>query len=100
MSSLQVLADSNGGLLFKNKRDRKVIDVDPKVGHDPYPKGIPKISHCSTSVPPIELGGTSTYFPYYNSLGAVYNVSIGRDIVCRCMSVYVCVCLCMISVLQ
>lgn len=27
---LQVIADSETGLLFKNKRDRKVINVDPK----------------------------------------------------------------------
>ena len=26
----QVIADSETGLLFKNKRDRKVINVDPK----------------------------------------------------------------------
>ena len=29
---LQVIADSVTGLLFKNKRDRKIINVDPKVG--------------------------------------------------------------------
>lgn len=28
---LQVIADNISGLLFKNKRDRKVINVDPKV---------------------------------------------------------------------
>ena len=28
---LQVIADSATGLLFKNKRDRKIINVDPKV---------------------------------------------------------------------
>jgi hypothetical protein len=27
----QVIADNTTGLLFKNKRDRKVINVDPKV---------------------------------------------------------------------
>ena len=27
----QVIADNETGLLFKNKRDRKVINVDPKV---------------------------------------------------------------------
>ena len=27
----QVIADNEAGLLFKNKRDRKVINVDPKV---------------------------------------------------------------------
>jgi uncharacterized protein (UPF0218 family) len=27
----QVIADSEAGLLFKNKRDRKVVNVDPKV---------------------------------------------------------------------
>ena len=26
----QVIADNEAGLLFKNKRDRKVINVDPK----------------------------------------------------------------------
>lgn len=29
--NFQVIADSETGLLFKNKRDRKVINVDPKV---------------------------------------------------------------------
>ncbi|KAG5192890.1 putative flagellar/basal body protein [Tribonema minus] len=29
--NFQVIADSEAGLLFKNKRDRKVINVDPKV---------------------------------------------------------------------
>ena len=28
--NFQVIADSESGLLFKNKRDRKVINVDPK----------------------------------------------------------------------
>ena len=28
----QVIADSLSGLLFKNKRDRKIVCVDPKVG--------------------------------------------------------------------
>ena len=28
--NFQVIADSDAGLLFKNKRDRKVINVDPK----------------------------------------------------------------------
>lgn len=28
--NFQVLADNEAGLLFKNKRDRKVINVDPK----------------------------------------------------------------------
>jgi hypothetical protein len=28
--NFQVIADNEGGLLFKNKRDRKVINVDPK----------------------------------------------------------------------
>jgi hypothetical protein len=27
----QIIADSETGLLFKNKRDRKVINVDPKI---------------------------------------------------------------------
>ena len=27
----QVIADNETGLMFKNKRDRKVINVDPKV---------------------------------------------------------------------
>merc|ERR1712167_517517 len=26
----QVIADSSSGLLFKNKRDRKIVNVDPK----------------------------------------------------------------------
>eukprot|EP01029_Cantina_marsupialis_P019328 TRINITY_DN44922_c0_g4_i1.p1 TRINITY_DN44922_c0_g4~~TRINITY_DN44922_c0_g4_i1.p1 ORF type:complete len:231 (+),score=33.40 TRINITY_DN44922_c0_g4_i1:83-775(+) len=30
-SNFQVIADNETGLLFKNKRDRKVINVDPKV---------------------------------------------------------------------
>lgn len=29
--NFQVIADSETGLLFKNKRDRKVVNVDPKV---------------------------------------------------------------------
>jgi len=29
--NFQVIADHEGGLLFKNKRDRKIINVDPKV---------------------------------------------------------------------
>lgn len=29
-SGLQVIAENEKGLLFKNKRDRKVINVDPK----------------------------------------------------------------------
>lgn len=29
--NFQVIADNESGLLFKNKRDRKVINVDPKV---------------------------------------------------------------------
>jgi hypothetical protein len=29
--NFQVIADSEAGLLFKNKRDRKTINVDPKV---------------------------------------------------------------------
>lgn len=28
--NFQVVADNEAGLLFKNKRDRKVINVDPK----------------------------------------------------------------------
>ena len=28
---LQVISDNCSGLLFKNKRDRKIINVDPKV---------------------------------------------------------------------
>lgn len=28
---MQIIADSAIGLIFKNKRDRKVINVDPKV---------------------------------------------------------------------
>mmetsp|Transcript_18249 Transcript_18249/g.50339 ORF Transcript_18249/g.50339 Transcript_18249/m.50339 type:complete len:83 (-) Transcript_18249:19-267(-) len=28
--NFQVIAENEGGLLFKNKRDRKVINVDPK----------------------------------------------------------------------
>mmetsp|Transcript_5380 Transcript_5380/g.15264 ORF Transcript_5380/g.15264 Transcript_5380/m.15264 type:complete len:83 (+) Transcript_5380:782-1030(+) len=28
--NFQVIADNEAGLLFKNKRDRKVINVDPK----------------------------------------------------------------------
>lgn len=31
--NFQVIADSETGLLFKNKRDRKVVNVDPKVRH-------------------------------------------------------------------
>lgn len=27
---MQVIADSEAGLLFKNKRDRKLINVDPR----------------------------------------------------------------------
>ncbi len=27
---MQVIADNEAGLLFKNKRDRKVINVDPR----------------------------------------------------------------------
>ncbi|KAJ3043422.1 hypothetical protein HDV00_005120 [Rhizophlyctis rosea] len=30
--NFQVIADNESGLLFKNKRDRKIINVDPKVG--------------------------------------------------------------------
>lgn len=30
LCSVQVIADNEAGLLFKNKRDRKVINVDPK----------------------------------------------------------------------
>lgn len=30
-SRLQVIADNEAGLLFKNKRDRKVINVDPRL---------------------------------------------------------------------
>lgn len=30
----QVIAENVKGLLFKNKRDRKVIDVDPNVNND------------------------------------------------------------------
>ncbi|KAF1334851.1 Pyruvate kinase, partial [Globisporangium splendens] len=30
--NFQVIADSETGLLFKNKRDRKVVNVDPKAG--------------------------------------------------------------------
>lgn len=30
MHVLQVIADDSLGLLFKNKRDRKVLNVDPK----------------------------------------------------------------------
>ncbi len=30
-SNFQVIADNETGLMFKNKRDRKVINVDPKV---------------------------------------------------------------------
>ncbi|XP_062521464.1 cilia- and flagella-associated protein 299-like [Corticium candelabrum] len=36
----QVIADNATGLLFKNKRDRKILNVDPKVysrGHSTYP---------------------------------------------------------------
>lgn len=29
--NFQVIADNESGLLFKNKRDRKIINVDPKV---------------------------------------------------------------------
>jgi len=29
--NFQVIADNEAGLLFKNKRDRKVINVDPKL---------------------------------------------------------------------
>lgn len=29
--NFQVMSDNENGLLFKNKRDRKVISVDPKV---------------------------------------------------------------------
>jgi hypothetical protein len=29
--NFQVIADNEAGLLFKNKRDRKIINVDPKV---------------------------------------------------------------------
>lgn len=35
---LQVIADNTTGLLFKNKRDRKVINVDPKVNYQPMQK--------------------------------------------------------------
>ena len=31
MVSSQVIADNEAGLLFKNKRDRKVINVDPRL---------------------------------------------------------------------
>ncbi len=27
---MQVLADESAGLLFKNKRDRKIVNVDPR----------------------------------------------------------------------
>ncbi len=30
-ANFQVIADHEAGLLFKNKRDRKVINVDPDV---------------------------------------------------------------------
>merc|ERR1711963_1137167 len=29
-ANYQVIADSTSGLLFKNKRDRKIVNVDPK----------------------------------------------------------------------
>jgi hypothetical protein len=29
--NFQVIADNENGILFKNKRDRKIINVDPKV---------------------------------------------------------------------
>ena len=28
---VQVISDNSSGLLFKNKRDRKIVTVDPKV---------------------------------------------------------------------
>jgi hypothetical protein len=33
-NTFQVLADHEGGLLFKNVRDRKLIDVDPALGEN------------------------------------------------------------------
>lgn len=45
---LQVIADNEAGLLFKNKRDRKVINVDPRA----------KPGDNSTRT---ELGSTSEY---------------------------------------
>jgi hypothetical protein len=34
--NFQVLADNENGLQFKNKRDRKIINVDPKVSTDAF----------------------------------------------------------------
>ena len=31
MLPFQVIAENSSGLLFKNKRDRKILNVDPKV---------------------------------------------------------------------
>jgi hypothetical protein len=31
--NFQVIADNSSGLLFKNKRDRKIINVDPAEAH-------------------------------------------------------------------
>merc|ERR1711953_1015600 len=37
--NFQIMPDHEQGLLFKNKRDRKVINVDPKEGHQRGPQG-------------------------------------------------------------
>ena len=34
--NFQVITDNESGLLFKNKRDRKIINVDPKVRFNIY----------------------------------------------------------------
>ena len=36
---IQIIADNSSGLLFKNKRDRKMICVDPKVSTNDIVEG-------------------------------------------------------------
>ena len=48
--NFQVIADNEAGLLFKNKRDRKVINVDPKARPGDNSRRIELHSHEYTQV--------------------------------------------------
>ncbi|XP_062307331.1 cilia- and flagella-associated protein 299 [Osmerus eperlanus] len=49
-ANYQVIAENSSGLLFKNKRDRKILNVDPKVSPGDNSTRIPLQSDLYTQV--------------------------------------------------
>ena len=80
----QVIADSSSGLLFKNKKDRKMVCVDPKVKPTLSFSLIHKHTHTHTHTHTHSLSFFLTHFlPHVsnNTLNASYFHSITTQLI-------------------